>query len=498
MSGGLAETFAKEILADPDEYVRAWCIQLLAERESLTTPVLSELLRLAKSDPSPVVRLYLALAVQRVSEAPAWELIEALAQHGEDVADRNLPLLLWHGLAQRMSARFERAFSVAATTPIPQLADFIHWYAATFEKAGLNHAVAALKEASGETLRRRLAGLWLAVAPQADVPMPAAWKSLAPKLYASADARIRRQAERLAAVFGDDSMFPRLREMLANSTDPESRKHAFAVLSRAQDRASLPVFLRLLDDAAFRTPSINLLARFDDRAVAEALLSRFEQFPPEDRALALNALTSRTTFALALLDAVSGNRLKRDQLTAFHIRQLTALKSAEVDQRVTATWGRILQSPVEKQARMEKLEKTFNEAPLWAYDAGTGKEHFQKLCASCHRVGNDGVRLGPELTGAGKNGIRYFLENIIDPDAVIGADFQMTTLETKAGDVLSGLVLNESPSAVTLRTIAAESVIPKTEIARRESSPKSLMPEGLLESMPDREQLELLKFLTRH
>ena len=41
-----------------------------------------------------------------------------------------------------------------------------------------------------------------------------------------------------------------------------------------------------------------------------------------------------------------------------------------------------------------------------------------------------------------------------------------------------------------------ETVIAKTDIARREISSKSLMPEGLLESMSDRERLELLKFLT--
>src|SRR5207249_11142846 len=99
------------------------------------------------------------------------------------------------------------------------------------------------------------------------------------------------------------------------------------------------------------------------------------------------------------------------------------------DQRVATTWCRILQTPAEKQARIEKLENIFNEAPLWAYDSGAGGEHFLKLCSSCHRIGNDGTRLGPELTGAGKNGVRYFLENIIDPDAVIGADFQMTVFE---------------------------------------------------------------------
>src|SRR5438067_4693393 len=149
-----------------------------------------------------------------------------------------------------MPKQLGRAFKLAARTPLPRLADYIHWYAATLEGEGLDLALSSLQEASGDILRRRLAGLWLAMAPRANVPMPLAWKNLAPKLYASEDIRIHRQAERLAAVFGDGSMFPRLREVLADASgDAESRKHAFAVLSRAQDRASLPVFLRLLDEA---------------------------------------------------------------------------------------------------------------------------------------------------------------------------------------------------------------------------------------------------------
>ena len=167
-----------------------------------------------------------------------------------------------------------------------------------------------------------------------------------------------------------------------------------------------------------------------------------------------------------------------------------------MDKRLVANWGKINQSPAEKQALIARLEKVFDEAPLWAYDASAGRQHFQKLCAQCHRLANDGVRLGPELTGAGKNGIRYCLENIIDPNAVIGTDFQITTIDTRNGEVVSGLMINETPSAVTIRTTAGESVIAKSDIAQRATSEKSLMPEGLLESLNDREQIELLKFLT--
>jgi putative heme-binding domain-containing protein len=391
------------------------------------------------------------------------------------------------------------ALSLAQSSSIPQLADYTYWYAATLEKPPLDEILAPLKNASGEPLRRRLAGLWLALEPRKNVPMPSSWKDLAAKLYANDDIGIRRQAERIAAVFGDDLAFPRLRQALSDkSADLDSRRHAFAVLSRAQDSASLPVFLGLIEDKDFRAPAINLLARFDDPKVAAALITQFNQLPKSEQALALNTLASRASFALALLDSISSGRIKRDQLTAYHIRQLTELKNPEVDKQLTAAWGRIHQSPVEKQGLINKLEKVFNEAPLWAYEASAGHQLFQKLCATCHRIGDEGARLGPELTGAGKNGIRYFLENIIDPDAVVGIDFQMTTLETKAGDTLSGLIVKETTSGITLRTVVAETSLLKSDIIKRETSAKSLMPEGLLESLTPREQLELLKFLTSH
>jgi putative heme-binding domain-containing protein len=186
----------------------------------------------------------------------------------------------------------------------------------------------------------------------------------------------------------------------------------------------------------------------------------------------------------------------RDQLTAFHVTRLASLKNAEVDRRVVATWGRINKTPAEQQTQIAKLEKIFTEAPLWAYSANAGRQHFQKLCMSCHRLGNEGTQLGPELTGAGKHGIRYYLENVIDPNAVIGTDFQVTTVETKDDETISGLLTGETPSALTVRTTTGETVIPKTTIKQRSTADKSLMPEGLLESLGEREQIELLKFLT--
>jgi putative heme-binding domain-containing protein len=113
-------------------------------------------------------------------------------------------------------------------------------------------------------------------------------------------------------------------------------------------------------------------------------------------------------------------------------------------------------------------------------------------------LGEEGVRLGPELTGAGKHGIRYILENVLDPNAVVGADFQLTTVETRSGEVVSGLLVGETAGVLTVRTTADTVRLPVADVQRRETSEKSLMPEGLLESLNDREQIELLKFLVEN
>lgn len=500
-----AEPLLKEPSADFDwiritsgnEQRRALHIRDLTDHGDLAADTASQLVKLAATQNSPTVRRSLASAIQRLPFEIGWQVGAALAQHAEVKDDRNLPYLLWHGLAPLVSKDIDRAFGLAQSTKIPQLTDWIYWYAATLEGEPLDRVVGTLSSLSGEALHKRLAGLWLAMEPRANLPMPTLWKAVAPKLYSDPNPKVQRLAERLAAVFGDDSAFPRLRTTLADtSADADARKHAFAVLSRAQDRASLNTFVGLLDDRGFRLPAIQLLARFDAPPVSDALIRQFKGFSPTEKSAALTTLTGRAPYAVALLDAVNSDTIPRSELTAFHVRQLTSLGNADVDRRVESLWGPIKQTPAEKLERINRLETVFNEAPLWAYSANAGREHFEKLCMACHKLGDLGQQLGPELTGAGKHGVRYYLENVIDPDAVVGTDFELTTVETKSDEVISGLLVNETASAITLRTTVGESVVAKADIRERTKSQKSLMPEGLLEALPDREQIELLKFLT--
>ena len=495
--GSLAPSVVRHALADSDPYVRGWAVQLSCERPGaggVPSGICPDGCRgpLAERFDCSSLR-----AVQRLPEETAWSMILALAGHGEDGSDRNLPLLLWDGLALRMPGRLDRAWSVAENTKIPQLADFTHWYAATMEGPALNRAVAALDGLDGGAFQRGLAGLWLAMEPRANVPMPEAWKGLGPKLYASPDLRVRRQAERLAAVFGDASMFPRLRATLADRrADADARKHAFAVLSRAEDAASYDAFLGLLDDPMFRSQALHLLGRFDRAETPKAILERFGRFSAPERVAALNALTSRASFALALLDRISSNSVSP--------RSIDLVLCPAIDRAAEPGGGPPgdgdLGPGVGNQRRQTGADgpvgENFRRGPSLGLQRERGEEAFsaalrelpprrERRRAPRTRADWRGPERHPLLPREYHRPGRGHRSRLPDDD---GGNHQ--------GEVVSGLPGGETASAVTLRTPSGEMVIPKAGITRREVSAKSLMPEGLLESLGDREQIELLKFLT--
>ena len=492
---GLDDNLATNLLRDRSEYVRAWTVRLLTDDREVSGDLLRRMISLARTDESAFVRLHLASAAQRVPSAVAWEMLAGLASRAGDAADRNLPRMIWYGLAPLIDGDLDRAFALAEETAIPDLAHFIRWYAAKGGGAGLERV---LRRAGREDKRAdSLVALTLAMKGRRGVPMPTGWPALAKSLYEDPDPGVQSAAERLGATFGDRSLFPRMRAQLADKEVPlPRRRHAFDILSDAGDADAAALFLSLLDERPFRLRVLQMASRFNHPDTAKALLERFEKFGPRERTAALTALTSRASLGNALLDAMIGKRMDRGHLTAFFVRQLSGLKDPEIDRKLGEVWGRVTATPAEVAKRIADLDAKYTQAPLWAFRAGEGQKHFKLLCAPCHRVGNQGVEIGPNLTGSGSNGSRYFLENILDPNAVIGADFQLSTLETADGESLSGIIVQTTDSAVTIRTLAGETTIPRGSVAKIVKAENSMMPVGLLEALNERQVIELLKYLT--
>jgi putative heme-binding domain-containing protein len=106
-----------------------------------------------------------------------------------------------------------------------------------------------------------------------------------------------------------------------------------------------------------------------------------------------------------------------------------------------------------------------------------------------------GGALGPDLTGSGRDNLDYLLDNIVDPGAVVTADFRLTTVRLHDGRVFSGFIATQTPRTLSVRTLTELLTLERSDIAALEPSPQSIMPEGLLEATPPDDIRDLIAYL---
>jgi putative heme-binding domain-containing protein len=134
-------------------------------------------------------------------------------------------------------------------------------------------------------------------------------------------------------------------------------------------------------------------------------------------------------------------------------------------------------------------------------DPAAGREVTRQNCLVCHRLHDEGADVGPDLTGVGRSSLDALLHNIIDPNEVIGSGYESTEIELKDGRVVTGRIIEDTPSRIRLVAVGpVEHVIARNDIAVVDGalaiyrSELSLMPEGL-EQIPDADFRNMIWYL---
>ena len=129
-------------------------------------------------------------------------------------------------------------------------------------------------------------------------------------------------------------------------------------------------------------------------------------------------------------------------------------------------------------------------------DLAAGATLFKKNCAACHRIGQTGEKIGPELDGIGNRGLDRLLEDLLDPSRAVDPAFHTTQIETKDGQVLSGLALAEEGQLLVLvDKDGKQRRIPLADIERRQKSPLSPMPANVADLLKGNDFHHLVAYL---
>jgi len=424
-------------------------------------------------------------------------------------ADRTLAFLIWQGIEPELALAPERHVPwLAALAPQTKPLSIGLTYKTmrrlcdTRKPENIDLALAYLDTvaADGDLVARGLDGLVKGQEAAAIKPV----RDTAPyfeKWSKHERDDVRGMAQKLATLWGDANAIAALMgAALSEASSVEDRISAIQTVRKLKDdkaRAGIATLLGSQTPDALTVEVLRAAAELGGGDFPALILKAWTGYSPALRATAAEVLTSRAEWAGLLLDAVEGQWVtsgKLDPATLpVTVRRYFATAAAEdTKARARTLLGAWNESGGDVKALItQKRAAALHGEP----NLENGKALFTATCATCHVFHGGGQAVGPELIGSGRSSLDALLNNIIDPNQIIGNGYQNIVVTTKDGRTLSGRMTEDTPTRVRLLGIGArEEVVARDEIESLEDTGVSLMPAGFGE-LPDEMVRDLVWYI---
>ncbi len=282
-------------------------------------------------------------------------------------------------------------------------------------------------------------------------------------------------AVRLAAIVAlgemrDATALPALRA-LAKSPSAEERNALARALGNLPTEEAVPLLIEFWQDKETKTTALEALTKVSDPRAIDAYLGGLASMNPTVREQCRKALGGIREEALPVLET-RAPELPPGVIA--ELREVYRRHEAASKGPIFATQTRALTPEDYQRHALEQTGDAVRGQRIFWDEAGVA-------CIRCHTVAGHGVTLGPDLTTIGAQfPRRELIDHILYPSRAVREGYQQVTVETKDGEVHSGLIRSETAGALTLADASGKlHTVAKTDITSRSTSQLSLMPEGL-------------------
>jgi putative heme-binding domain-containing protein len=520
------------LLQHPSDHLRRWTIRLACDNGKISTVVVKALALLAANDPSLLVRRQLAISARRLPFGQARQLLFPLLKRSMDHDDPRMPLLLWWAIEEgadenpgqlvsllgseqswdsqllgSLRTKLLRRWAAGGTLPLYTAAASLLEHAPASQRAVLEQELAQGLEQRAQALHGiGQGGLYEQFAqlnqPSKQKPVQVEKVSGPLATYIlgrwteTPGSALRIQLALLAEI---PSAYPGLLDLLGNQPAPDNCEALLRILGPFARPDALDLAIRYADPsrpAAETSQAISILGRLGGPVATVHMLDHYGDLPVSSRARIRSLLLGRHDSAKQLVAAVKNETIAAKDFDLSELRVISLYQDDKLDQQVRELWGRVGRgSPEEKLATMRRLN---NDLRNGSGNIERGKPIFIKNCGTCHRLFDEGNRVGPDLTNENRADRSALLATTVDPSSVVKRDYLAYIVTTTGGQVLTGLLANQDAASVTLLDAKNNQVrIPRTDIESLNASPLSLMPDGILEKLTPQELCDLFAYLQR-
>jgi putative heme-binding domain-containing protein len=512
--GALDDTTAISALQHPDLHVRLWTVRLLGDRSEALSPSTFAAIQALAIQPEPEINSQIAASLQRFPTDQALPLLAIILHAGRFTSDPYIPSQLWWALEKHVTQAPDKVLVWLERdpklwqTPIVEtkLASLLaRRFAADPTEANLDRAAQLLSLVPATTatslirgMEAGLQGIPLTKVPdQLEAALARLWSSGAPDSDLIAFGLRLNSASALEAA-------------IVAVTEPGKIKTAdrLKLISRLAESSQESIVMLMVElvlydkDSDVRRKAIHGLQRGDHEVIPHVLIRiATETDDLQIRQSALTVLSGRPAWAKTIVETVTLKFLPKEALTIDQLLVMKGHQDPALSAQIEKHWGNLRQPNELKQKRIHDTIVLVRNQPG---DAEAGAAVFAQACAACHQLFGKGGTIGPELTGYERGNLEFLVTAVADPNLGVREEFELTTVTLRPREgseeptVLSGFVKALTNTQLTLQDLTGHtSVIATRDILKKENSPVSLMPDGLLDTLTDEQIRDLFAYLQR-
>jgi putative heme-binding domain-containing protein len=317
-----------------------------------------------------------------------------------------------------------------------------------------------------------------------------------------ADVAAQMLAVRLAGLWQVEAAGADLAELAtAEETSKSLRGAALTALTEIDADAARAAIDKLTADsnpAALRSLGIAALAKIDTETAAKQAAVLFQAAGSRDNSAALlQALLDQQGGAEQLAAALGETTLSADAAKVV-LRSMYGL--GRTDPALMSLLSKAAGFSEEPAPLTPELLKAYSADVISMGDAVRGEQIFRRAelsCTKCHALNGAGGQVGPDLIGLGGSSPNdYLVEAVLVPEKAVKEEYQVVTLLTDEGQILTGIAKERDDQRILLKD--ANGVMRTVPVDSIEDEKKggSLMPKGLANFLTRQEFLDLVKFLS--
>ena len=505
--------FHQQLLSHSNPEVRKWGVRAAGNFGAIAPNVEAELAKMVHGEESPRVQVQLAIAAAKLECLPTVPtLTTVLDRCGED---QLIPHIVWQNLLPHLQQDADVYFTQAAQSKFADSKNVIALLPRVLDVAisdrtpnlsGVSKLVGSLVRAeqfdaarlcleriadrvqSGEINDRELNNIRQDLQPEFET------------IWQADNHSLTFITKVIATLWKDQSATEDIRAIFANPTAPVHRRAQALQALVAVQESHLPSDVAVILNQPKRNPQelreavLVSLGRLQSNEIADVLLASWPKLEPVLQPKVVELLTQRPNWAKQLLAAIGQEKIPANVLNINQVRRLMATGNEELAESIRKHWGIVREG--RDPAREQLINQWKQKIQAGKGDAIAGRVVFNKLCGQCHQIYGEGKEVGPDITRNGRSSLEQLLSNVFDPSLVIGADYRAVTVATVDGRLVTGLLVEDSPTRVVLKIQGGkQEVIARDDVAAQKVSPVSLMPEGLEKQLKPQEMRDLFEFL---